>query len=146
MIKKNGNVLRTIGYAAIAALSGLLLNIAINHSGLMELFPAYATDFEPVLERYDLYTGILIFVIIAPLAEEAVFRLFLFNFLEKKLGFMPSAVISSLVFGIYHMNVIQFIYAFLMGLLFAYFYHKDHRFAVPYIMHLSANAAVYLLL
>ncbi len=146
-MKKNLLItLKTIGYGVIAALVGLALNFLINISGLMEIFPVYAEKYSPVAESFNIYVGTLLFVIIAPLAEEAVFRLFLFNFLNKKTGLVPAVLISSLLFGIYHMNMIQCIYAFLMGVLFCLFYNRDHRFIVPVIMHAFANAAAWLLL
>ena len=136
-------VMKTLGYGLISACLGLGLNVLINLSGLMRIFPAYTEKYAPAAASLNVYVGTVLFVIIAPLAEEAVFRLFLFNFLKKRTGPLWGALISSLIFGIYHMNMIQCIYAFLMGLLFCFFYNKDHRFTVPVVMHSFANAAAY---
>ncbi len=136
-------ILKTLGYGLISAVTGLALNLLINLSGLMQIFPVYAEKYTPVINSFNVYFGTVLFVIVAPLAEEAFFRLFLFNFLRKKMGFAPAMIVSSLIFAVYHMNMIQGIYAFLMGLLFCFFYNKDHRFAVPVTMHAFANAAAY---
>ena len=78
-----------------------------------------------------------------PFLEEVLFRQIIFGTLRNRFSFAVSAVVSSLCFGIYHMNVVQFIYAFLMGLILAYVYEKDRRLRVPFIVHSAANIAVY---
>ncbi len=139
------NILSLLGYGMISAVVGLILTVLINISGLMELFPAYSEKYASVMHRYDILVAVLLFIVAAPVLEELFFRLFLFNIISKKTGAPVAALISSVLFGIYHMNVIQFIYALLMGLLFCFFYHRDHRFSVPVTMHMFANAAAYAL-
>lgn len=82
-------------------------------------------------------------LVLAPLFEEGIFRLGIFGRLWGRLGFWPAAILSALVFGIYHGNWIQGIYAFLMGLVFAWGYAagrpKSCRTAV--LMHMAANAS-----
>ena len=69
----------------------------------------------------------------------------IYDMLYRYTGFAASAVISSLIFAIYHMNMVQGIYAFIMGMLICTLYHRDHRIAVPIAMHTGANLAVWLL-
>jgi membrane protease YdiL (CAAX protease family) len=49
--------------------------------------------------------------------------------------------LTSLLFGIYHMNLVQGLYAFLMGLVITYSYAVYRKFSIPVVAHICANAA-----
>ena len=137
------NVLTYIKLVLTGALSGIILNILIGLSGIESLFPGYEQNAAPALYSVPAWTALILYGFIMPFLEEAAFRLFLFSFLRKHMAFIPAALISSAAFGIYHLNAVQFIYAFIMGLIISCAYEKDHRFRVPFIVHASANLAVY---
>ena len=56
----------------------------------------------------------------APMMEEAVFRLGIYGLLRRKLRPKAAAFLSALAFGFYHGNMIQGIYAFLLGFVLAW--------------------------
>ncbi len=76
-----------------------------------------------------------------PVMEEVLFRGILYTLLRKALPEMASAFIASALFGLWHGNVIQFLYAFPMGLLFQYLMNKDHSILSPVCCHVGANLA-----
>lgn len=82
----------------------------------------------------------------APLMEEAVFRLGIYGLLRRRLMPKAAAFLSALAFGFYHGNMIQGLYAFLLGFVFAWGYEKclwgKYRMAV--LMHAAANGAALL--
>ena len=131
-------------YLLTGAVSGLLLNALIMHSPLPELFPAYTDSFRGRLYTVGLLQGILLYCLLAPVLEEVLFRLLAYDFLYKHIGFWGAALISSFIFAAYHMNMVQGIYAFIMGMLFCTLYRRDHRMAVPISLHIGANLAVWL--
>lgn len=47
--------------------------------------------------------------------------------------------ISALLFAAFHGNIVQGIYAFVTGVLFAYVYEKYGSLKAPMIVHISAN-------
>lgn len=53
--------------------------------------------------------------------------------------FLIAAGISSLLFGIYHMNLAQGIYAFLMGIAFCLAYELTGQFLSAWILHAGCN-------
>lgn len=124
---------------------GLLLNLAIMHSPLPEMFPAYTEGIEGRLFSVDIIFGIFLYCLAAPILEEFIFRIGVYGFLYRRLGFLISAVASSLLFGAYHMNMVQGIYAFIMGMLFCVLYRRDYHAYVPICLHVGANLAVWLL-
>ena len=82
----------------------------------------------------------------APVMEEAVFRLGIYGLLRRKLRPKAAAFLSALAFGFYHGNMIQGLYAFLLGFVLAWGYEKcpwgKYRMAV--LMHAAANGAALL--
>jgi membrane protease YdiL (CAAX protease family) len=57
-----------------------------------------------------------------------------------------SVVISSLLFGVFHADLVQGVYGFLMGLLIAGIYEMSGNFLYPLILHITANTAVYVIM
>ena len=82
---------------------------------------------------------ILGFGLIAPVAEEFIFRGLIFKRYRETNSFVKSMILSSLIFGIVHSNTIQFIYATILGLLFAYTYEKFGTLLAPILLHVVAN-------
>lgn len=82
-------------------------------------------------------------LVFAPLAEEAVFRLALFGWLRRFMGFWPCALISSLAFGMYHGNWIQGSYACFIGIILAWGYETSEyrKYPMAVLMHGLANLA-----
>lgn len=77
-------------------------------------------------------------VLLAPLFEEILFRGLLFNQL-RRYGRCFAILITALLFGLMHTNVLQFIAAVLLGLLLAWI---RECYGLPYaiLLHISNNA------
>lgn len=89
--------------------------------------------------------GIWRYAVIAPLIEELLFRGIVYRFCAKKMPWQIAAVISALLFALYHGNIVQGCYAFVMGLMLAYAYHCFGSFAAAVLFHSAANLAVFLI-
>lgn len=87
--------------------------------------------------------GLVLYGIVSPLAEEVVFRGIIFNRLKKEYSVVAAVCISALLFGIYHGNSVQGIYAFLIGCFIAYVYERFGSFFYAVLFHGAANVAVY---
>ncbi len=84
-----------------------------------------------------LYT-MVVAVLIAPVIEEYIFRKQIIDRLGKY-GEKTAIFFSAITFGLFHMNLFQFFYAFGLGLIFAYVYTRTRRFRYPVIMHMIIN-------
>jgi uncharacterized protein len=85
---------------------------------------------------YNILT-VLVVVVVAPLAEEFIFRGILLNRWAAKWGIRPGLVLSALVFGILHANVVGlFVFGLVMGLL----YVRTRTLWVPIACHAFNNA------
>lgn len=76
--------------------------------------------------------------ILGPLCEEVLFRGLLAGRLARY-GQKPAAFVSALLFGLYHANLPQFCYAFLLGLLLAYAYFYTGTLKMPVLLHILIN-------
>lgn len=119
--------------------SCVALNYWIGLSGLMEIF----TGFDEVAET--IYTGNLLeeflaIVLAAPVIEELLFRGLAYRGFCRLWGPRTAMIVSALFFGIYHRNVVQGLYAFLLGLLMVYVYESFGTIRASIVFHMAANA------
>jgi len=85
-------------------------------------------------------------VIVAPIAEETLFRAGLFRYLRTRIPRIAALLISSLVFASLHGNPVAFGPLVALGLLLAIAYERTGRIAVPIIAHGLFNLHTLLLL
>ena len=78
-------------------------------------------------------------VIVTPVVEELIFRGLIFRRMKEYTSFWPAAIVSSVLFGIYHMNLIQGIYAFLFGIIICILYDRYNHLAAAVLVHFGAN-------
>ncbi|HEX7064181.1 MAG TPA: type II CAAX endopeptidase family protein [Bacillales bacterium] len=88
---------------------------------------------------------IVVVAIIGPIMEEIVFRKVIFGALYKKWDFAIAAVISSLLFGLAHIELAHLLTYTAMGFVFAFLYAKTKRILVPIVAHASMNTFVVLM-
>lgn len=79
-----------------------------------------------------------IVVICAPIMEELLFRKVLLS-RTIKYGEGVSIVFSGLVFGLFHGNLNQFVYAFLLGIFFGFIYVKTRDIRYSIFLHMGIN-------
>ncbi len=77
--------------------------------------------------------------IIAPIVEELVFRGLVYKRLTKIADIKIAAVLSAVLFGVYHNNWVQAPYAFIIGLLAVFLYERYKSVVAPILFHMSAN-------
>jgi len=91
--------------------------------------------------------GLILVIISLPLAgvcEEFMFRAFLQNTINRRYGFIPAVIISSVAFGLFHFDP-QLVYTLSMiiaGLALGYIYHRWNSYVVSAIAHSTLNLIV----
>lgn len=122
----------------ISIATAIGLNNMILSSGLAALSPGYLEATENIYSipfgSQLLYTGILI-----PILEELIFRGGVFRLLRRWMNFPFAMILSALIFGIYHWNLVQFVYATLCGLLLAYLCEIFGTVFASIMAHMSMN-------
>ena len=104
-------------------------------------FDAFASfeESSELIYSANIVVQILVTSVAAPLVEELLFRGIVYKRLRTIMNITPAMIISAALFGIVHGNMVQFIYAFLIGLIFAFVYEKFKTIWAPIILHASAN-------
>ena len=92
---------------------------------------------EIILAANPLWTAIAT-VIVAPLGEEFLFRRLIID-RTRRFGELPAILLSAAMFGAFHLNLYQFFYAFLIGLVFGYVYCKTGRLRYTVALHAAIN-------
>lgn len=128
--------------AAFAVCTAISVNILFYQSG----FTASSQSYGQVQEAQygvQFIIGLVLYGVISPLAEETVFRGLLYNRMKRCFNFVIALIVSSLLFGLYHGNLVQTVYGTILGLLIAYAYEIYGSFAAPVLFHGVANISVY---
>ena len=118
----------------------ILANVVI--SIVNRLFPNIATQYsvyESFFNFENIWLSILVMALLPAVFEEVLFRGVIFNSFNQTYGKTIGVLISALIFGIYHMNWIQGVFAFILGLMLAYVYIKSGSLYVPIILHFINN-------
>lgn len=91
-----------------------------------------------VVMNTNLMVTFLIMVICAPIIEELVFRKLIID-RTLRYGQGVAILVSGLMFGLFHGNLNQFIYAFLLGICFAFLYVKTGNIKISIGLHMFIN-------
>ncbi len=126
----------------MAVTAALFLNIVLSLTGLVNSSETYQ---EVATRQYSVAfaRGLLLYGLLYPLLEEVIFRGIFFALLRRWIPWVAAALISAVLFGIYHGNIVQGIYAACVGFLLAYLYERLGSFWFPFLGHCSANLVVY---
>jgi len=131
-----------LGCAIVGAVLGF--NMLFSLSGVMDHSATYQAIAE---DQYSaaLWLGLLCYGFVTPYAEEILFRGIIYNCMRRRMKVGASIFLSAMIFGMYHMNVVQAFYAFLIGCIIAYAYEYFGDFRIPVIVHMIANVLAYCL-
>ena len=104
----------------------------------MVLSNGEATDRVADLAMQTNIWNVVFLVIVGPIFEEWLFRKQLIDH-TRKYGEKTAILLSGLAFGLFHMNLFQFFYAFLLGLMFGYIYMRTSKLRYSTAMHMIIN-------
>lgn len=127
-----------------AAALALAMNNLISITPLPEWFNGYEETNE-VLSAGGMGLQILTAGIVACIVEELSLRGVTYFRMKQYWGKSRAIFWSALVFGIYHLNVVQGVYAFILGLYFAWLNERYDSLRASITAHMSANLFVILL-
>lgn len=131
------NILAIIGIT-------LCLSIAFNNilsmSPLVHISSEYEDASNALYGSGNLGLELLGSALVTPILEEMLHRGVIYGRLRRYMGMWTSVLLSSFIFGVLHFNIVQFIYALLLGIVFAVFMEKTKRLYAPVLAHIVANA------
>lgn len=83
----------------------------------------------------------LLVCVVAPALEELVFRGLILGILSRFTPFLIANIIQAVAFAIYHGNLVQGVYAFILGLFIGYICKVTGLFVYTMILHMGINLA-----
>lgn len=140
-----------IGFSRAAITGGVLILAAYPLIFLADIVTQRLLRSEPqkqaIVEMFSqsstLQQRILIIVLavsLAPLAEEFIFRFFLYGVMRRYFGRVVGVLVSALLFAAVHAHLPSFAPLFVLGSCFAIAYEWSGSILVPMIMHALFNA------
>lgn len=108
------------------------------------LVPKWMEQYEKLVENAGLDSDIsplmlLYAVILGPVCEELIFRGATMSQAKQALPFWLANLFQAALFGIFHMNWIQGIYAFALGIVLGYIYEKGGSIYHSILFHILFN-------
>ena len=91
------------------------------------------------------WKGILAIAVVAPIAEEIIFRGMVLKGFLKHYSVRKSIILSALLFGIAHMNPWQFVTAFTAGIIFGWWYVRTDSIIVTIFGHALNNGMIFII-
>ena len=142
-IKKRGQIKAMDFIMAIVGGAGvsIALNIVIALTNMSGKDTAFV-EVSDMITSNPLFVTIICAGILIPIVEEILFRGLIFNRIKCQYNFVAGLLISSLLFGIYHGNIVQGIYATLLGIFLGFAYHKTKSILIPIFIHMGGNTFV----
>lgn len=98
------------------------------------------------LSSLPLFTQIISSGICGPIIEELIFRGIIYNKLKTFNKSIVAIILTSLIFSVVHLNIVECIYTFGVSFILIYLYEKYKTLKAPIIMHMSLNITIILVL
>ena len=123
-------------------LAGASLGMAVNNVIAMTPLIEASAGFQSANQAF--FAGGVVFellgsCLVIPIAEELLFRGVVYKRLKLYFGVTPALIGSALIFGIMHVNLVQFLYAAVIGLLLAFVLEKTGKLSMAVFGHIAAN-------
>lgn len=134
-----GDIFNDLSVIVITILLSVSLNNIISMSPLVSMSAEYENASNAFYSS-NICMELLGSALVTPILEELLHRGVVYDRLRRTMGTLPSVILSALIFAILHFNIVQFIYAFLLGIVFALFVEKSKRLYPAVIAHIVANA------
>lgn len=129
-----------IGDAILSILIGyMIVPLVLFISNITMLFSTnHVTETTNELTQYPFLLQIFLMAVVPAMIEEFLCR-GLFYHSYRKNGILGAAVASGLVFGVLHLNINQFCYAFIMGIIFAFMVEATGSIWSSVLAHFAFN-------
>lgn len=128
----------------------LALGCQLFVSGILSLLTDY---FPKAFEKYGATIGsilsgspimvMVVTIIVAPITEELIFRGVTLHFANRHIPFYLANLLQAVLFGVYHGNLVQGVYAGVLGLVLGFIYQKFRTIYAPILLHMLVNASAF---
>ena len=124
--------------AILGITAGIALNNILILSNISSISAAYQTTAEG-LYAAPLPVEVIGLGVLIPILEECLYRGVIFRRLRDLMDAKKAILFSALIFAVVHGNIVQFLYAFVFGLILSYVYETFESIKAPIVLHCAAN-------
>ena len=144
--------IRHICFIIGIAFGGCLV-LSIGIGALADIFPKFFESYNDLMSNFDTSSNsafgvaitLLYSLVIGPVSEELIFRGAIFDRLHVACQFWIANAIQAALFGLYHLNLIQGAYAFLLGMVLGMIVYATGSILASILTHILFNSTSYLL-
>lgn len=126
--------------------SGIIVALSRAFIPFLNFEQAQVTGFEEISQQYELILAFLTLVVIAPVAEEILFRGYLLGKLRNHAPTWVAILVSSALFGLVHFNASVSIDTFVLGIVLAWMRIKTGSLWPAILIHMIKNGLAFYLL
>lgn len=109
-----------------------------------ELIREYAQQSNALIGD-NLIIGLLAVVICAPIIEEIIFRALMYTHFKKVMPTAIAVLVSAVIFGLCHGQIIWIIYAIIIGIVFNTIFIRYKSLVASVLLHLTFNLTSFIL-
>ena len=135
--RKSNYYIESIGYGITIP---VIFNITLyNINSIIRFTNRYDSNTIPIV------VSIICTAILGPILEEILFRGIVYNKLKEFNKNMTAIILCSIIFGVFHFDIVNSIYAFGVSFMFIYLYEKYNTLYAPILMHVILNLSTILI-
>ncbi|MFW6389723.1 MAG: CPBP family intramembrane glutamic endopeptidase [Halanaerobiales bacterium] len=141
--KVNGKLLLMLGITTFV----FILFTSYTSSIIMIIFDLSEAFLERAETMIDVrgLQGLFLLLIVAPIAEEILFRGLFLEGIASQHSQKVAILVSAFMFSLYHMNLLQTLHTFILGLFLAYVYLKTRSLVLCIYIHFVNNFFPYII-
>ena len=123
----------------ISSIIYLIYSTIIKHYGIIIPEPDFSF---PTQSKY-LILFLIYVCLLGPILEEIIFRGFILKSMQKY-GNLTAIIVSSILFSMFHLNLVQFVNPVLMGIVLAFIAIKSKSIVPSIIAHIFNNTITFI--
>lgn len=119
----------------------MIINGVLGFVPVDKWFPSHQQVINSINAGKSFIFTVFIVGIAVPIFEELLLRGIVFNKLRENMNLNLAIIIQALIFGVYHGNMLQFIYASILGIFLGLTYVWTDSLWAPIIIHIFFNSS-----
>lgn len=141
---ENVSFLVAAAEGALSVIAGAALGIGVNNVIAMTPLIEASSGFNEANNAF--FAGKVVYELLGsclliPIAEELLYRGVVYKRLRLWTGVRPAIILSAVIFGVMHFNLVQFLYAGILGVLLAFLTERTGFLYTAVLAHCAANVA-----
>lgn len=139
--------MRRLGYIVGTGFGGCV-TVSVILSMMAAAFPTLFSQYNEIMSHVDVnnsWVTAIYVLFIGPVSEEVIFRGAIMDRLKIAFPFWVANLLQAALFGLYHMNLVQGIYAFLLGVVLGLVCQTVGSIYANILAHILFNATSYII-